>query len=227
MCLENSWASATRLLRSRGPESFNRTGVGTERVDEGMEERERIQERVVLRGGTRRRTSMEPEFTSHWQFCERQTKTLREPVDESPSRKRPRFWPQADTEDERIHEKGVGYGQNKESLGPISYLVVEFPGSEMTREALPILVDLVNDGVIRILDLVFVTKAKMVRWALSPSLIWTTTGRSTSQSSKGCPRVGQPGGPCRRGTSDHDRVVCRHTFRGPVGQVFCRGPASW
>ena len=48
--------------------------------------------------------------------------------------------------------------ENRESLGPISYLVVEFPGSKMTGEGLPILVDLVNEGVIRILDLVFVAK---------------------------------------------------------------------
>ena len=44
------------------------------------------------------------------------------------------------------------------ALGPISYLVVEFPGSKMTGEGLPILADLAEQGVIRILDLVFVTK---------------------------------------------------------------------
>ena len=42
-------------------------------------------------------------------------------------------------------------------MGPISYLVVEFPGSKMTGEGFPILVDLVDQGIIRILDLVFVT----------------------------------------------------------------------
>ncbi len=46
------------------------------------------------------------------------------------------------------------------SLGPISYLVVEFPGSKMTGEGLPVLVDLVERGVIRILDLVFVAKGE-------------------------------------------------------------------
>jgi hypothetical protein len=42
--------------------------------------------------------------------------------------------------------------------GPIDYLVVEFPGSRMTGEGLPLLVDLVDRGIIRILDLIFVTK---------------------------------------------------------------------
>lgn len=42
-------------------------------------------------------------------------------------------------------------------LGPISYVIVEFPGNQMTGEGLPILVDLVDRGTIRILDLLFVT----------------------------------------------------------------------
>ena len=45
-----------------------------------------------------------------------------------------------------------------EDLGPIDYLVVEFPGSKMTGEGLPLLVDLVDRGIIRILDFVFVKK---------------------------------------------------------------------
>jgi hypothetical protein len=45
-----------------------------------------------------------------------------------------------------------------DEIGPIDYLVVEFPGSRMTGEGLPLLVDLVDRGIIRILDLVFVTK---------------------------------------------------------------------
>ncbi|NGO14463.1 DUF1269 domain-containing protein [Streptomyces sp. HC44] len=43
-------------------------------------------------------------------------------------------------------------------MGPIDYLVVEYPGSSPTGEALPFLVDLVDRGVIRILDLLFVRK---------------------------------------------------------------------
>lgn len=44
-------------------------------------------------------------------------------------------------------------------LGPISYLVVEFKGNKMTGEGLPILVDLADKGIIRILDLAFLEKA--------------------------------------------------------------------
>jgi hypothetical protein len=43
-------------------------------------------------------------------------------------------------------------------VGPVDYLVIEFPGSKMTGEGFPILVDLVDRGVIRILDLVFIQK---------------------------------------------------------------------
>jgi hypothetical protein len=43
-------------------------------------------------------------------------------------------------------------------MGPIDYLVVEFPGNRMTGEGLPLLVDLVDRGIIRILDLVFIRK---------------------------------------------------------------------
>ncbi|MFI0965024.1 DUF6325 family protein [Streptomyces sp. NPDC021080] len=43
-------------------------------------------------------------------------------------------------------------------MGPIDYVVVEFPGNRMTGEGFPILVDLVDRGLIRILDLLFVRK---------------------------------------------------------------------
>jgi hypothetical protein len=44
------------------------------------------------------------------------------------------------------------------ALGPVSYLIVEFPGNKMTGEAFPQLVDLVDRGLIRILDLEFVRR---------------------------------------------------------------------
>jgi len=45
-----------------------------------------------------------------------------------------------------------------EESGPIDYIVVEFPGNKMTGEGFPLLVDLVDRGIIRILDLVFVRR---------------------------------------------------------------------
>jgi hypothetical protein len=45
-----------------------------------------------------------------------------------------------------------------DETGPIDYLVIEFPGDRVTGEGLPLLVDLVDRGIIRILDLVFVTR---------------------------------------------------------------------
>jgi hypothetical protein len=45
-----------------------------------------------------------------------------------------------------------------EHAGPIDYLVVEFPGNKMTGEGFPLLLDLVDRGIIRILDLMFITK---------------------------------------------------------------------
>jgi hypothetical protein len=58
--------------------------------------------------------------------------------------------------------RGAGEGTMADDaapLGPISYLIVEFPGNKMTGEGFSTLVDLVDRGVIRILDLVFVTRA--------------------------------------------------------------------
>jgi hypothetical protein len=44
-------------------------------------------------------------------------------------------------------------------IGPIDYLIVEWPaGKQPTGDALPLLVDLVDRGVIRVLDLAFVQK---------------------------------------------------------------------
>jgi len=42
--------------------------------------------------------------------------------------------------------------------GPIDFLVVEFPGNRMTGEGLPLLLDLEDRGIIRILDLAFIRK---------------------------------------------------------------------
>ncbi|MEV6967804.1 DUF6325 family protein [Hamadaea sp. NPDC051192] len=45
-----------------------------------------------------------------------------------------------------------------ETMGPVDYLVIEFPGNRMTGEGVPLLLDLVERGIIRILDLAFIRK---------------------------------------------------------------------
>jgi hypothetical protein len=47
-----------------------------------------------------------------------------------------------------------------DEMGPIDYLIVEWPGRQPTGEAAPHLVDLVDKGLIRILDLAFITKGE-------------------------------------------------------------------
>jgi len=48
--------------------------------------------------------------------------------------------------------------QSIDELGPVDYLVVEFPGSQFKGEILPELASLVDRDIIRVLDLVLITK---------------------------------------------------------------------
>jgi hypothetical protein len=47
-----------------------------------------------------------------------------------------------------------------DALGPIDYIVVEYPHGNLTGEAFPLLVDLVDRGLIRVIDLAFVRKGE-------------------------------------------------------------------
>ncbi len=44
-------------------------------------------------------------------------------------------------------------------LGPVDYLVIEYPGGNPTGEALPYLIDLVDRGLIRVLDVALMAKS--------------------------------------------------------------------
>ena len=44
------------------------------------------------------------------------------------------------------------------TLGPVEYLVISFPGNQFRGDIAPAIADLVENGTIRILDLVFVKK---------------------------------------------------------------------
>ena len=45
-----------------------------------------------------------------------------------------------------------------DQLGPIDFFVIEFPHRRTAGEGLPLLVDLVDRGIIRVLDLAFLRK---------------------------------------------------------------------
>jgi hypothetical protein len=45
-------------------------------------------------------------------------------------------------------------------MGPIDYLVIEWPDRQPSGQAMPYLIDLVDRGLIRLLDLAFITKAE-------------------------------------------------------------------
>jgi hypothetical protein len=51
-------------------------------------------------------------------------------------------------------------GDEINEMGPIDYLIVEWPGRQPTGEALPHLIDLVDRGLIRVLDLSFIAKGE-------------------------------------------------------------------
>jgi Family of unknown function (DUF6325) len=60
---------------------------------------------------------------------------------------------------QRIPDREELMSDNDIQLGPIDYLVVEWPPDRQpSGEALPLLVDLVDRGLIRVLDLVFLHK---------------------------------------------------------------------
>ena len=45
-------------------------------------------------------------------------------------------------------------------MGPVDYLVVEWSGKQPTGDAAPLLIDLVDRGLIRVLDLAFIAKGE-------------------------------------------------------------------
>jgi len=50
--------------------------------------------------------------------------------------------------------------QELDVLGPVGYLVVEFPGNKMTGEGFAELISLVDRGLIRVIDLAFVIRGE-------------------------------------------------------------------
>ena len=67
------------------------------------------------------------------------------------------------TDHSRTTERGKGEtvsADEHEEMGPIDYLVIEWPDRQPTGEAAPILVDLVDRGLIRVIDIAFLAKGE-------------------------------------------------------------------
>ena len=76
-------------------------------------------------------------------------------------------------------------GHELDQMGPVDYVVIEFPDGQPKGEAAPLLVDLVDRGIIRILDLMVIVKNDDGTVSGSKSRTWTATGSTTSGSSRG------------------------------------------
>src|SRR4051794_15245358 len=57
-----------------------------------------------------------------------------------------------------VDAKAVEAAERLYEMGPIDYAVIEWPGEQPTGAAVPLLVDLVDRGIIRIIDIAFVGK---------------------------------------------------------------------
>lgn len=51
-------------------------------------------------------------------------------------------------------------GESFDEMGPIDYILIEWPGRQPTGEAIPHLIDLVDRGLIRIIDVAFIAKGE-------------------------------------------------------------------
>ena len=112
-------------------------------------------------------------------------------------------------------------------FGPISYLIVEFPGNKMTGEGFATLLDLVDRGVIRILDLML--RDPGLRWlgasARTPGHRPRRAVRSRRFSGTSWVCSVRAISPRRRRRST--RVVGRDLdLREPMGGTLCPGVTS-
>jgi Family of unknown function (DUF6325) len=51
-------------------------------------------------------------------------------------------------------------GESFDEMGPIDYILIEWPGEQPTGEAIPYLIDLVDRGLIRVIDVAFIAKGE-------------------------------------------------------------------
>ena len=57
-----------------------------------------------------------------------------------------------------IEAQAEAAAERLEEMGPIDYVVLEWPGEQPSGEAVPLILDLVDRGIIRVLDIAFLGK---------------------------------------------------------------------
>ena len=119
-----------------------------------------------------------------------------------------------------------------DEMGPIDYIVLEWPSEPLGDEVVPLLVDLVDRGIIRILDIAFISKGQDGTLTAidindlvpprRPSVSWRARRRawSTMTTSK---RRRQCSSPARRRRSWSGRTAGPHPSRSRCGAPV----ASW
>src|SRR5215216_3986406 len=56
------------------------------------------------------------------------------------------------------HDRRKAMNEQLQEMGPIDYIVLEWPGRQPKGDVAPLIVDLVDRGIIRILDVAFMVK---------------------------------------------------------------------
>src|SRR5215213_10617594 len=58
------------------------------------------------------------------------------------------------------HDRRKAMNEQLQEMGPIDYIVLEWPGRQPKGDVAPLIVDLVDRGIIRILDVAFMVKGE-------------------------------------------------------------------
>ena len=96
----------------------------------------------------------------------------------------------------------------EDEVGPIDMIVIGYPvGAPMTGEAMPIFLDLVDRGIIRVLDALFVLKAEDGSSRASTPPTWTSRTSGTSRPWRALPPA------CSAATTS--RPPARRSIPGP------------
>ena len=71
------------------------------------------------------------------------------------------------------------------TIGPVEYLILGFPGNKFTGEIVPELAKLIESGLVRIIDLTFISKDADRPWRWSSTTPWRNWPRLSASTPSG------------------------------------------